>query len=104
MGSWLNGLPEGLLSMKEGDTNVMVLNLRFDIGRKHTLRLSYGYTQGTAGGCAPNDPVTVTRRLGDTWEFASASARACVIEVLNNNETVHGVYTMPLSYTVSREQ
>ncbi len=107
MGSWLNdaNLPQGLLSMEPNTTAVMVVNFRFDIGRKHTLRLSYGYQVGTAGGCAPNDPVTVTRGAGDTWEFATgASARACVIEVLNNNETVHGVYTMPLSYTVYGEQ
>lgn len=61
MGSWLNDLSEGLLSMNEGASNDMVLNFSFDIRRKHVLRLSYGYQIGTAADCAPNDPVTVTR-------------------------------------------
>ena len=105
MGSWLNELPQGLLSMGVGDMAEMVVNFRFDIGKKHTLRLSYGYTQGAAVGCQPNAALDVTRGENDTWVFeTTTNSRACVIEVLNNQVTVHGVYTMPLSYTVSREQ
>ena len=85
--------------------NEVRLKFILPIGKNDEIELGYGVTAGFNAICPPNAQLNVTRTGDESWLYETdTSARACLVEERGgNNNTYHGIYTMPLSFTVTIE-